>query len=1231
MSVPPTNTLVTDDLLYKKYLGVGDAFGPTTGYANEGLGAARPNVLASQVWSINIPTTAPPIPSVDATVWTKDNSWSYAGSERWQYNSLVDSTGSKVLTYYTKVPLAGQNLKPGASYWFTAADATNNPSLNILRNAVPFNYDPAGGYTPKVYVGGSTTNTTSYDTEHPWNFDPDAGFLTFWIPWPAATTATMTFWRYEGPFGVGSGGGGGAGSTGPTGPTGMGAGTFTWAGSDSSVKVLSPSSVSIGNNNTTAYSVEGYSGTVSFTFQSPDTTLQYMAGAASTYINTAPASGFYINSGMYSTRIGGSLAVTGSYTTATVFQVVVNDTTAEYFVDGLLVDTGPGDFSGPLHACIQNVETSARITVVNIHFDLISTGPTGPSKWDTAYLIGAPPALTAGTPTSKSTQIFLPWKNFAQTNVGFMQNYLPATFGLNAYYDTASAMLITKANSTGIFDTTKVTPLISTIVLNKTTVTPGVQNVLFPDSVTRPAYVTYSGSVASGAGANQMHIWFNNYNTGSNTMAITFSGFASAGPPSTPQASGTPISPLGSTTATFRWMPPLYIDGTDNPPGETITNYYIWYSTDGDNTTRYGGKVPQTVGSSGSPLTLGNVLLNAVTGIYPESQYTFSVYAKNSEGVSGTANVYTFAANPSYPTTALSPGNWNGSLTWATGKFITAAVKANNNNASITNLLNTTSGLVTSPFTTTLHNNALRGKNGNGLTITTYITAVTGGPGGEIDSLETSFTSFDTSAPRYSNASDTFFTLAPTVSDFGTGGTAGYFLRDVGDTLTINTGAFGSANGQIVPSPNSYSVTLTQRQFTTGGGAYTTIGPATYTFYYDTLPSANPAFNTGGTTAIALATTTSHYTRVSGIYVVYNVNISVTTWLAAGSLGNYFYVDPMLTYGGGVSTWYPSSETSPSTNTAIQSGYNSGTNSFNGNINFIRTIGTGTITSAYTNVVGVTVTANNTRGSTTNTPASIAAIVDAASVNLIQNVWNTALTSTGSSATQGFRVSSGTVASNNVPAVTTSIVANTAYDNTASIISSQELQVSGGKIVTPGGATNAYLNYSSYFYANGSQNSLNYSTISTTGYRFITFAWRVDKSVARTNGITFTLNNFSPLVITNSSSIYLTTERDLLIYYRVEDTTSPEPTNNAYTSSYWIDGANSTNTGGTNAITGNYFQNISPPVGGLQSVSGGSSPSVSCFCPSILSGVGGDVNIYFRIGLPMSTACSLSGVTAAFN
>lgn len=191
-------TTLTDiklDIVFKKSFGLATAF-PAQSIIYESV-INKPAIYSSQIFQLPIPTTAPTdltptsFNSANAQVITgktptKQTSTAYNYIVKYGYLPLKDATG-------------GSNKK--VSYYY---DSTSN---NLLKYSIPDKYDSTTS-TYAITVYDKDGNPIASDNAtNPWVLDNDSGVLTF------ISTAngyqfsigppSITFWRYEGTFGVG--------------------------------------------------------------------------------------------------------------------------------------------------------------------------------------------------------------------------------------------------------------------------------------------------------------------------------------------------------------------------------------------------------------------------------------------------------------------------------------------------------------------------------------------------------------------------------------------------------------------------------------------------------------------------------------------------------------------------------------------------------------------------------------------------------------------------------------------------------------------------------------------------------------------------------------------------------------------------------------------------------------------------------------------------------------------
>ena len=849
-----------------------------------------------------------------------------------------------------------------------------------------------------------------------------------------------------------------------------------------------------------------------------------------------------------------------------------------------------------------------------------ATGPTGPGNsvyndaWIKSNFIDPPPFITFDTVYSTSTEIIIPWTYPTQQPIGLITSWVPVINTLTAQFSFSNSVGPSTSNvstllnvSTGYVNYHDNSQYVTGIVLSKQSGANGVQSRTFSnDASPRFAYVYYNTNLANivSSSTNLMIAWYANTNSNVNKASTLLTLFLTAGPPGVPRSLA--FASVLATTLTFSYIAPLYVDINDPSSLLTITNYTITYSSTGS-TIRYGGAVADSTHTVSNSTSLSY----PATSLYPDSPYTFTVAATNSANQTGSEASSNVTTSNLTPSAALS-----GSLVFAARYYSNGTIKNILTGVTKTALVNATTTWTSSSFVTPIHSIAGRGSS-SGSTLMTLTASIvnnvttTTGP-------SITFSGFP-SAGSPSAGTANYMTVTPTVTDkyaAQVSAQQGFYLQSA-NTVSLLTGIF-------VASQYDYVLTAA----TTG----TFTGSATFTFQYDTSISTAPTVS--GVTFAFSGTPTSAY--ISGVKVIYGTP-AFSSVATATNMGNYYYSSPLLSYTGAIAgSWSPSSETDL---TAITSGLSGGAFT-TGTIVFTRTLTSASLASTYTNSITLSATANNIySASSSYTVTPISAIVDGPSYTLVYSTLSQTIASlTNGTSVAGFRVASATAGAANVPPFNASgtSYASTAYDNTADISSLQELQVSNGKFTTPTGPgqTYAYKNYTTYYYTSSSLNTVNYSSISATGYRYATFAWRV--AAANPNVYTtlaFRLYNTSGVTITNNLAYAGSTA--IRLFYRIEDTASSAPTNTSSYSSAWING-NLFSSGDTTTTSGNYFI---PTTYTDPTYSGLVSPGVTNVSPYTnfpvfippLNISSQTINIYCRIGIPMSVNFSFSHVTAVLS
>jgi hypothetical protein len=379
---------------------------------------------------------------------------------------------------------------------------------------------------------------------------------------------------------------------------------------------------------------------------------------------------------------------------------------------------------------------------------------------------------------------------------------------------------------------------------------------------------------------------------------------------------------------------------------------------------------------------------------------------------------------------------------------------------------------------------------------------------------------------------------------------------------------------------------------------------------------------------------------VTGVNVLYgSPTFGVSTLVS--NMGTFYYRSPLVTLtttAGSVVT-----TTNETGLTNIASGYNAGTGTFSNTLLFRSLVTSGSLATAYASSITCSGVANNPlTASATAFGNTISAIVDGPSATLVMTTIPSTVPAFSSGVSRvGARVYAGVAqggSSNpNVPPFLytggsytnsqyASILYNHSWDLMNSTISgttpntSEELQIYNGKFYGKNATTNGYYDYRNFFYTPALKNTVNYTGIAATGYRYTTLCWSVSPIVSGTtqySALSFVLNGVSTNPSITSGSAFVSGQK-LLLYYRFEDSAAPQPTDANNLSSIWLDA----NTQGTTVTSGNFFNPndnsatrpglIADPV-----VSGGNT-TFTVAVPKPFQAGTGTVYVYLRVGLPMS-------------
>ena len=934
--------------------------------------------------------------------------------------------------------------------------------------------------------------------------------------------------------------------------------------------------------------------------------------------------------------------------------------------DGSSVTWGLTDASGTRYTNINTVlfDASAgfsmtKPTETSLLIDMnMSTTTTSNDPWTFTNLIDAPPAITFGTPVTQDQFVYIPWSYPPQINVGFMNIYLPAINTLSCTWTgnvsgnmVSNQPILTDVSGDNFIKYNKLVAngtYITGVVLTNANINIGYQTKQFPQDPTgvlRKTYVYYSPSFANlkrDVSENRLTAWYGNYSLNSNKSYVIFDGSMTPiviiGPPSAP---GVPTFGAQSNTSykvsfDVSCAVPTYVNTLNHADTETtIQNYKYTYSTPGS-ALRYGGVIADT-----SKNVIGQNT-SSIRNLYPDCSYTFYAAAQNSgvetySDLSPTSVIYTKYLNPiSF-----------GSLSFPSpGTTYSAKLVGNNNSgdladATVNNILLSlptlpwTSSNITSPIHAVINRGSadsnllrIRGNVVRGST--------------EIETSDLLYAGFPATKPSNvvtNNVTITSSTPVDTYADVSAG-YQGFYLQ-VNTTISVKTGIFTESNNKTVINVEQYQNSNSK---TTGN----------YSFYYEQLGNA-PTVN-----AFDISLNTANTFHISGILALYGSAILNAT-TTASTMGKFFYnKDRILTYSSGQNELGLTNVTAGSrTSTELNS--------------TITIVNTGSPSIVYSNTsftkdISMTAIAYNPK--TYSNPSSIATvstIFDQPSYNMITTpgVYPVTVPLVGNAVAGdssfinlanvvGCRIWTGVssnVIVNSQPANVINlppslIYANVIYNHSWDITSTtnegtydatQEIQIFNGSYNSKGTTTNGYIDYTSYYISSSGFNTLDYSTIEGTGYRFATFCWKCNNTgttniqytniVFKMNGIAQTITmpgpSYAPLV--NGVPIYF--------YYRSEDADNYQTFSASYKNSVWVDACSS-----NNKVSAGTYWNINGQIYASGTILGGKSAVVNTFANGTLTvnanmpattfnvSSSKNYNIYLRIGLPMSVDMGFTNI-----
>lgn len=932
--------------------------------------------------------------------------------------------------------------------------------------------------------------------------------------------------------------------------------------------------------------------------------------------------------GFISTIIGGSGGI-GDITTANINSTLTGLGTLGYLstVQAIFVSTTQ------LTSTVAGLGT---IGYVSTPGNLIYS-----DAWIQSNLINPPSSILFGTPVSQSSEIYIPWTYPTQINVGFQSSWVPVINSLNLMLSTQLTSInpstIISTLSTGMVDYHNGSRYITGAVLTNTVQATGVQLKTFPqDGQPRYAFVYYAPTLTNLNKDGQLIAWYNNYNLGRNMASTIFSPFLAAGPPSVPRK-------LQSTNVTFQslsffFSTPQNTDTLNPDSIATISRYDLSFNSVPLSGVRYGTAIydAQTAAIT-TPFTFvtspdstqGNVIQYNATSLYPDSAYNFYVKATNSASIAGP-----FASTLGIITSNLTPDS--GMTVNFLARYFSGTIKRVTDNATVTTLLNTNTDWTSSNFVVPLHILTNRGTTATG--IATLATAVSGAVSATGPTI--TFNGFPATTPSAGTQNNLSVTPTNVYDQYASPARYQGFYLKASNTVTIRQATF-------LASQTQYTHTTTLSQV----ASQTT---SQLSFYYDGLLGTATVLDMAFNFSIGTAPTNTY---VSGVRVV-SGQPTLSTITGASNLGQYFYKSPILSYtntAGSATTSFSETDLS-----RVVSGSNSGEILQNQRIVFSNgSFQMNSLASAYATSITMTVTAanpSNTSGAFSAT--ALPCIVDGPSVTLINTTLPGSLNTLYSGgAGAGCRIWSFSnydattlvppyiFASNATNYSYTGFLYTTTWHQYSIVgsapdyVLSNELQVTNGAHRSKGTRTDCYIDYTTKKYSATAFNTVDYSGVLTSGYRFATFAWKVSNQTTNFSQLRFTITyipaDTDAISVLNNLLIFTGTSDTLKVFYKVEDQASILPTDGTSPTTVWLD-ANGTVSNSATSLTyyvdstGTYQQ----VYGGVTSGATIASPTVqfpSLFIPSFATPSSTDVRIICRIGIPMNRNFAFSQVTATIS
>jgi hypothetical protein len=866
--------------------------------------------------------------------------------------------------------------------------------------------------------------------------------------------------------------------------------------------------------------------------------------------------------------------------------------------------------------------------------DTIANAFAKVDDWLHTYLIAQPPLPKQLQLVKKATvtSVFLALQNPIQIKTAVFKKKLPLI------EQVSIDICNNNINYTVLSNNLEYIPDISeinVIVISKVPVTPAYRTVELTVSGeisprTFKAYYYYNAGIAeSTATSNLIKFWYSNYSELSpNVLTVLLPTFATGSAPGTPRI--LIFTNIGQGTFRADWIEPEFSDLENEIKSSDFDSPLLYYNLKyaGIDTVRYGGVVNLTqftvTGIVPTELTLPYI----GTFVHPGTKYNVSIVSYNNitpttgPEISGSIITLYPTAPPAFSTKSVSfTTNYNyNSLTENIRKiygntstaYINIILKSYTNSSSttITNipihsysnnfqadkLINTESSIMK---LSGIYNNAL---NAN------------------VNFNEITFNGFNGASPVSTGTSTTFELIYSNIKD--------YYASDVsynkGFYLTTDAYILYKAN-QLTATHNSYYIILNQ---TLNNNVISSI--QSNSFFLDDIQDV-PIINN-----CILQYNESNFIKISGVNVL-NPSMEINTITDISNLASYFYItNNLMRYElrGDANNLI---STINITNIEDRSNYISSLftlknyefkfNTVKLNVNF---------NNLFTKQINLSLRARNLIGysSIINIVRNI--IIDTASITNI-NLYNM-----NEIPTLNLTEKSGRLNTSDVNGLfNLDIFSNfrNKYDLSQNILLNTTLQIYGGKFSSRlFDLSNGYLNYSSVGGLNIEYNeSIDYSTVPSSGYRYATFIWKITTDSPNYEGrIQFKINEISGNIPTINDQGVSINGNNMLFYYRIENIANPDVLSQDRTT-VWING-NKVNSS-TEPVTSYRNADIAfngllggrssgDVVNSIQLINNNNDMLYTLIFPLLLNIASNNVYIYTLVGIPMNSSFGFKNISA---